>query len=53
MVFTTSGSTGNPLVTLCDDTTNNVMGGIAACRSYARKEDLKAFEEFKKSQGNK
>lgn len=43
MVFTTSGSTGNPLVTICDDTTNNVMGGISACRSYARKEDLRAF----------
>lgn len=43
MVLTTSGSTGNPLVALCDDTTNNVMGGISACRSYAREEDLKAF----------
>ena len=43
MVFTTSGSTGNPLVALCDSTTNNVMGGISACRSYAREEDLKAF----------
>ena len=43
MVFTTSGSTGNPLVAICDDTTNNVMGGISACRSYARKEDLRAF----------
>lgn len=43
MVFTTSGSTGNPLVSLCDNTVNNVMGGIAACRSYARKEDLTAF----------
>lgn len=43
MVFTTSGSTGNPLVAICDDMTNNVMGGISACRSYARKEDLRAF----------
>lgn len=43
MVFTTSGSTGNPLVSLCDNTTNSVMGGISACRSYARKEDLDAF----------
>ena len=43
MVFTTSGSTGNPLVAIYDDTTNNVMGGICACRSYARREDLKAF----------
>lgn len=43
LIFTTSGSTGNPLITVCDPTANNVMGGIAACRSYARKEDLKAF----------
>jgi len=43
MIFTTSGSTGEPLVALCDDTTNGVMGGINACRAYARKEDLKAF----------
>ena len=42
-VFTTSGSTGIPLVTVCDNTANNVMGAISACRSYARKEDLKAF----------
>jgi phenylacetate-coenzyme A ligase PaaK-like adenylate-forming protein len=43
LVFTTSGSTGNPLVSVCDRTANNVMGGISACRSFARKEDLKAF----------
>lgn len=43
LVFTTSGSTGNPLVSVYDKTANNVMGGISACRSYARKEDLKAF----------
>ncbi|MBR5520738.1 MAG: phenylacetate--CoA ligase family protein [Oscillospiraceae bacterium] len=43
LVFTTSGSTGNPLVAVYDKTANNIMGGIAACRSYARKEDLKAF----------
>lgn len=43
LVFTTSGSTGNPLVSVYDKTANSVMGGIAACRSYARKEDLKAF----------
>ena len=52
LVFTTSGSTGNPLVAVYDDTANNVMGGIAACRSYARKEDLKAFmKKGKKSIG--
>lgn len=43
MVLTTSGSTGNPLVMLCDDTVNNVMAAISAMRSYARKEDLRAF----------
>ena len=43
LVFTTSGSTGNPLTCVCDKTANNVMGGISACRSFARKEDLKNF----------
>jgi len=43
LVFTTSGSTGNPLVSVYDKTANNIMGGIGACRSYARSEDLKAF----------
>ena len=43
MIFTTSGSTGNPLVSIYDDNANNVMGGICACRSYARKEDLMSF----------
>ena len=43
MVFTTSGSTGNPLVAVVDSTANNIMGGISAVRAYARKEDLKAF----------
>ena len=43
LVFTTSGSTGNPLVSIYDNTANHVMSGISACRSYARQEDLKAF----------
>ncbi|MDD3428799.1 MAG: AMP-binding protein [Oscillospiraceae bacterium] len=43
LVFTTSGSTGNPLVALCDTTVNNIMSGISALRAYARKQDLKAF----------
>ena len=43
LVFTTSGSTGEPLVCICDKTANNVMGGISACRSFARKKDLAAF----------
>lgn len=43
LVYTTSGSTGNPLVSLCDVSTNNVTGAISALRSYARSEDMKAF----------
>lgn len=43
LVFTTSGSTGNPLIALCDTTANNVMGAINATRAYARAEDLRAF----------
>ncbi|NCB32929.1 MAG: phenylacetate--CoA ligase family protein [Erysipelotrichia bacterium] len=42
-VNTTSGSTGNPLVMLCDSTTANVTNGISFCRAYAREEDMKAF----------
>lgn len=42
-VYTTSGSTGNPLVMLCDSTTANVTNGISFCRAYARAEDMKAF----------
>lgn len=43
LVFTTSGSTGNPLVALCDDTTNNVMGAVNTMRSITRAEDLRAL----------
>ena len=43
MVFTTSGSTGNPLVSVYDKTANSIMGGISVCRSFARKEDLLNF----------
>lgn len=43
LVFTTSGSTGNPLVAVCDPTANSVMGAVSAVRSFARKEDLTAF----------
>lgn len=43
LIFTTSGSTGNPLVCVCDNNANNIMGGISAVRAYARKQDLKAF----------
>lgn len=43
LVLTTSGSTGDPLVMLCDRNTNNVMGAVTTMRSFARKQDLKAF----------
>ena len=43
LVFTTSGSTGNPLVALCDQSTNNVMAGINMMRSFTRKADFMAF----------
>lgn len=43
LVFTTSGSTGNPLVMLCDRSTNSVMGGISATRAFARKQDMNTF----------
>lgn len=43
LVFTTSGSTGNPLVSLCDKTTNNVMSAVNLLRSFAHKEDMSAF----------
>ena len=43
LVFTTSGSTGNPLVALCDKTTNSLMGAINTGRTFTRKSDLKAI----------
>ncbi len=43
LVFTTSGSTGNPLIALCDNTTNNMMGAINTLRSFTRREDLISF----------
>ena len=43
IIFTTSDSTGNPLVALCDKTTNNVMSGINLMRSFARKKDMTSF----------
>lgn len=41
LVFTTSGSTGNPLVTINDEMTNNVMSAVNLLRSFARKEDMR------------
>jgi len=43
LVFTTSGSTGNPLIALCDNTTNSVMSAVNAVRTFARKKDMSAF----------
>ena len=43
LIFTTSGSTGNPLVALCDKTTHHMFGAINARRSFARKQDVKSF----------
>lgn len=43
LIYTTSGSTGNPCVVLYDDTTTNVASAIGVTRSFARAEDLKAF----------
>ncbi len=43
LVFSTSGSTGNPLIALADQTTNSVMGAINALRTFSHKEVLSAF----------
>lgn len=43
LVYTTSGSTGMPCVVLYDDTAINVSSAIGVLRSFARKEDMRAF----------
>lgn len=43
LVYTTSGSTGNPCVVLYDNTTVNVSSAIGVVRSFARRQDMKAF----------
>lgn len=43
LVYTTSGSTGNPCVVLYDETTVNVSSAIGVLRSFARKQDFKAY----------
>lgn len=43
LVYTTSGSTGTPCIILYDETTINVSSAIGVLRSFARKQDLKAF----------
>lgn len=52
LVFTTSGSTGEPSVVLYDRTAMSVASALAVLRSYARGEDMKAFlRRGKKSAG--
>ena len=41
LVFSTSGSTGNPLIALADSTTNGIMGAINTTRAFAHKDTLK------------
>ena len=43
LVFTTSGSTGNPLIMLADKSVSNVMSAVNALRAIARREDMKAL----------
>lgn len=43
LVYTTSGSTGNPCIVLYDDTTINVSSAIGVLRSFARKSDMSEF----------
>lgn len=52
LVFSTSGSTGNPLILLADATTNNVMGAINTTRAFSQKGILgKLFARGGKSIG--
>ena len=43
LIFKTSGSTGNPAVVLYDRQNIDVSSAVAACRTFARKEDLRKF----------
>lgn len=43
LVYSTSGSTGSPCIVLYDDTAINVSSAIGVLRSFARKQDMKAF----------
>lgn len=43
LIFKTSGSTGNPVVVLYDKKNIDVSSSVAAFRTFARKEDFKAF----------
>lgn len=43
LIFKTSGSTGNPATVLYDKQNIDVASAVAAFRTFARKEDFKAF----------
>lgn len=43
LVYTTSGSTGMPCIVLYDDMAVNISSAIGVLRSFARKEDMRAF----------
>ena len=43
LVFKTSGSTGNPAIVLYDKFAIDVASSVAALRTFARKQDFKAF----------
>lgn len=43
LVFKTSGSTGIPATVLYDDNMIDAQSAIAACRTFARKEDFRSF----------
>ena len=43
LIFKTSGSTGNPAIVLYDKQNVDVASAVAAFRTFARKEDFKAF----------
>lgn len=43
LIYTTSGSIGHPLVSLCDNSADHVTAAINLLRSFARKEDMRAF----------
>lgn len=43
LVFKTSGSTGNPAVVLYDSAMIGVSSAVAALRTFAKRDDLKAF----------
>ena len=43
LIFKTSGSTGNPAVVLYDKQNIDVSSAVATFRTFARKEDFKAF----------